>query len=94
MPLEFDNYINKCLILGKKLVKNTLVVAMHRSEGVQKETVFGSTVSPEGELYSLPLTNIYYAVNRTLKCLENKKAKRDIESFLTENLLSITMLTV
>lgn len=75
------------------MVKNTLVVAMHKSEGEQRETEFGSTVTPEGELYSLPLTNIYYAVNRTLKCLENEKAKRDIESFLTEYLLSITLPT-
>lgn len=82
-----------CLIVGKRLVKNTLAVAMHRSEGEQQETLFGSTVTPEGELYSLRLTNIYYADNRTLKCLENENAKRDIELFLTEYLLSITQLT-
>lgn len=93
MPFKFDNNINECLILGKTLVKNTLVVAMHRSDVEQQETVFSSTVAPEGDLYSLRLTNIYYADNRTLKCLENENAKRDIELFMTEYLLSITKLT-
>lgn len=73
-----------CLFLGEALKTNTMVVAMHRSECGQTETVYNRSSTPEDTLHSLALTNIYYNGDRTFDCLQNKNAKGGIESFLTE----------
>lgn len=64
---------------------NTMVVAMHRSEGGRKEDVSDFFETLEDSLDSLRLTNIFYFGNFTIGCPENEKAKIDIESFLAHD---------
>lgn len=61
-----------------------MVVAMHRSESGQKETVYNCIGTPEDPLYLLALTNIYYNGDRTFDCPQNKLAKDGIKSFLSD----------
>lgn len=84
IPEDVQYVLYKLKIDGEALKTNTMVVAMHRSECGQTETVYNRTGTPEDTLHSLALTNIYYNGDRTFDCLQNKNAKGGIESFLTE----------
>lgn len=66
----------------KQLDNNMMIVAMHRSEGGKRDVVSNCIGTPDNPLYESKLTNLFYCKKKTVSCVENQKAKHDIESFL------------
>lgn len=61
-----------------------MVVAMHRSETGQNETVSNFIETPDESLNKLKLANLCYCGNTTHNTRENRKETTDIELFLFE----------
>lgn len=61
-----------------------MVVAMHRSETGENETVSNFIETPDESLNKLKLANLFYCGNTTHKISANFKETADIELFLFE----------
>lgn len=61
-----------------------MVVAMHRSETGENETVSNFIETPDESLNKLKLANLFYIGNTTHKTSANRKETTDIELFLFE----------
>lgn len=68
--------------LVDRLRENTMVVAMHISEGGQHNEVSDVIGTAEDPLHALQMRNVYYSGNFATECSENDRAKQDIQSFL------------
>lgn len=82
IPEDVRRVIKKLGIKGERLGNNTMIVAMHCSEGENPIAVSNFIGSPDDPLYSLKLSNTFYNKTYTPKCDENDEAKRIIVSFL------------
>lgn len=84
IPEDVKRVIQDLGLEGEALVNNTMVVAMHRSETGQHETVSNFIETPDESLNKLKLANLFYCGNTTLNIPANRKETTDIELFLFE----------
>lgn len=67
---------------GRSLDDETMIVAMHNSEGERQDILSEFIGHPDNSLHFLRVAHMFYRGNFMVNCSENVKAKDDISSFL------------